>query len=147
MLLAIWGTFQQVRIPNLIKPIKLFNMKPSLKVFTGIILLVIIISPPTQADDFFGLKNKTWKPVPDNIFLQEIGQKIPLDKPATSLAVMNNQCYVVLEGKVQLISEEYLKAVPNGPENVSRLKTLDGVLWALSSNGIYRLKEEKLATD
>ncbi|MDX2444565.1 MAG: hypothetical protein QNK30_12270 [Bacteroidales bacterium] len=116
-------------------------MKPFLKIFAGIILLVLIISPPTLADDFFGLKKKTWKPVPDNIFLQEAGQKIPLDKPATSLAVLNHQCYVVVEGKVHLISEESLKVVSGGPENVTRLKTLNDVLWALTANGIYRFNE------
>jgi len=94
-------------------------------------------------NNFFGPTHRLWQPVPDEIYLQELGQKIPLGKPATSIAEFNNQCYVVVEGNIHWLSNESVNPVISGPVNVKQLKSLNGTLWALSSNGIYSLEENE----
>ena len=106
-------------------------MKTYFKSSGVIVLLLIILSSSTRADDFFGPTNRLWQPVPDNIYLQELGQKIPLEKPATSIAEFNNQVYVVVEGNIHLLSNESVNPVISGPVNVKQLKSLNGTLWAL----------------
>ena len=96
-----------------------------------IVLFLLIISSSTNAQDFFSPTNRLWNPVPDKIYLQEISQKIPLDKPVTSIAVFNNQCYVVIEGSIHLLSGETIQAVVPAPVNVKSLESLNGTLWAL----------------
>jgi hypothetical protein len=81
-----------------------------------------------------------WNPVPDDVYLQEVSRKIPLDNPVTSIGIYENRCYAVMEGKVHLLSGDQAEPVPSGPVGVNRLKNLNGALWALSKDGIYRLK-------
>ena len=116
-------------------------MKTYFKPSAIIVSLFLILSSSIHADDPFGPTNRLWNPVPDNIYLQELGQKIPLDKPATSIAAFNNQCYVVVEGSIHMLSGESIHPVMSAPVNVKRLKSMNGKLWALSENGIYSLKE------
>ena len=116
-------------------------MKTYFKPSAIIVFLFLILSSSIHADDLFGPTNRLWNPVPDNIYLQELGQKIPLDTPATSIAAFNNQCYVVVEGSIHMLSGESIHPVMSGPVNVKRLKSMNGTLWALSENGIYSLKE------
>ena len=116
-------------------------MKTYFKPSAIIVFLFLILSSSIHADDPFGPTNRLWNPVPDNIYLQELGEKIPLDKPATSIAVFNDQCYVVVEGSIHMLSGESIHPVMSVPVDVKRLKSMNGTLWALSENGIYSLKE------
>jgi len=36
--------------------------------------------------------HRLWKPIPDEVYYQEIAQKITTDKPVTSLAVHQGEC-------------------------------------------------------
>ena len=108
-----------------------------------LILLFLILFSSNLTSTVFGQNPPLWNPVADDIYLQEYAQKIPMDKPAASLAVLNNQCYVVVEGKIHILENESINPITSAPVNVKKLKSLDGKLWALSSDGIYCLKNEK----
>jgi hypothetical protein len=118
-------------------------MKNYFKSSGVLVIFLLIISSSTRAQDSFGPDHQLWNPVPDEIYLQEIGQKIPLDQPATSIALFNNQCYMVVEGSIHMLSGETVQPVLSAPVDVKRLKSLNGTLWALSSDGIYSLEENK----
>ncbi|MEA3480001.1 MAG: hypothetical protein U9R60_17600, partial [Bacteroidota bacterium] len=62
-------------------------MKNNFKATGIIVLFFLLISSSTRAQDSFGPTHRLWNPVPDNIYLQEIGQKIPMDKAVSSIAL------------------------------------------------------------
>ena len=118
-------------------------MKARLKVSLAIAFLLQILSSSILAQDLYKPEIRLWKAVPDRVYLQEISQKIPWDKPLTSIAVNNNQCYVLAEGSIHMLSGESIQPLRSAPEQVSRLISLDGTLWALSTNGLYRLQKNE----
>ena len=117
-------------------------MKTSYKSHGLIILVFLLIVKPGLADDFFGHNRHLWKAVPDKVYMQEVGQKIPLTKPATSIAVFNHQCYVSVDGKIHKLLNSSIEPMKDGPANVKKLKSVEGVLWALTTDGIFRLNED-----
>ena len=90
---------------------------------SGLILLsCIILSSFTPSSEYYGPTNPLWQPVQDEVYLQEVGQKIPLGKPATSLALFNNHCYVVVEGIIHMLLGSTIHPVMSAPVEVKRLK-------------------------
>jgi hypothetical protein len=79
-----------------------------------------------------------WKPVPDEVYLQELGEQIPTDKPATSVAVYDQKPYVVVGGIFKELRDGALVEVPEAPKNVRRLRALGGALWAIAPDGLFR---------
>ena len=67
-------------------------------VFFSIFLFVTTIF--AQTDKLFNVSQRLWTPEEDNVFLQEISQKIPTDNPVKSVAVFEAQIYAVIVNKV-----------------------------------------------
>jgi len=118
-------------------------MKAHLKASGVFVFLFLILSSSLVAQDLYSPEYRLWKAVPDKIYLQEVSQKISWDKPLTSIAVSNDQCYILVEGSIYILAGETIQPLNSAPEQVSRLKTLNGTLWALSSNGLYSLQKNK----
>ncbi len=116
-------------------------MRNHIRLSGVIVLFFLIHSSSIPAQDFYNPTDRLWEPVPDEIYYQEFGQKVSLDKPATAIEVFNDHCYVVVEGRMHLLQNGSVHPADSGPANVKRLKSLNGTLWALSSDGIYSLKE------
>jgi len=81
---------------------------------------------------------RLWKPVTDEVFLQEVGEKFVTDKPVTAVAIYRDAVYTVVGGSVKLLRDETLKDVPGAPLGVKRLRSLGGALWAAAEKGTYR---------
>src|SRR2546427_4959787 len=84
-------------------------------------------------------QRKLWKPVADDVYLQEIGEKIPTDKPITAVAVLGNNVQLVIGGELKTIRDGVLADSPSAPKGVRRLRSLGGALWAAADDGVYRL--------
>ena len=110
---------------------------------SGSTLLLLVLLSYSPACDLYGQTGRLWQPVPDHVYLQEAGQKIPLDQTVTSVEVLENQCYVVMKGSIFKVAGETLHPARTGPAGVKQLKSLDGKLWALSTKGIYCLKDNE----
>src|SRR5215813_7478587 len=82
---------------------------------------------------------RLWQPVPDTVFLQEIGTRILTEKPVTSVAVHAGINYAVVSGKLMSISQGTLKDVTSAPNSIRRMKSLAGALWVTTDTGVYRL--------
>jgi len=82
-----------------------------------------------------------WKPVADEVYLQEIGQTIPTDKPVTAVAVHQDTLYASVSGTLQTLRDGRLADVPGAPAGVTRLRSLGGALWAAAADGTYRLAD------
>ena len=44
-------------------------------------------------------KKALWKPLADEVYLQEVGRKIPTDKPVTAVVVWKGRLYAVVGGR------------------------------------------------
>jgi hypothetical protein len=77
--------------------------------------------------------------VPDEVFLQEVGEKIATPKPVTGLGFFDHRLYLVTGGELKSLRDGELSEAPGAPKNVTRLRALAGELWALSDTGAYRL--------
>jgi hypothetical protein len=84
-----------------------------------------------------------WKAIPDEVFLQEIGEKIVTTKPVTSVAVFDGTAYVVVGGALQHVQQGALADAPGAPTNVTRLRALGGTLWAVGAGGAYQFNGER----
>jgi hypothetical protein len=133
---------------------------PSLAaVFVSLALLVTALFPPSAIAAPPGADTNTavrhlGKPVADEPYLQEIGEKIVTDKPVTSVAVYQDVVYVVVGSTLKTLHEGVLMDAPGGPAGIKRLRSLGGALWAAAGNGTYRFAgdawvrlDEKPVTD
>jgi len=82
---------------------------------------------------------RLWKPVPDDVYLQEIGEKVPTEKPVTSVAVHSNVIYMVSGGELKRVQGSQVSDSAGAPKGVKRLRSLGNALWALSDEAVYRL--------
>ena len=81
---------------------------------------------------------RSWAPVADEVFLQEVGEKVVTDKPATALALRGDVAYVVVGGALKTLRGGVLVDAEGAPGGVKRLRSLDGALWAMAEQGTYR---------
>ena len=80
-----------------------------------------------------------WKPIADTVYLQEVSSLINTDHALTAVAVHEGARYVGDAGGVSSVEGEFLRkaAGPNGL--VSRLRSLNGTLYAATSDGLWTL--------
>ena len=46
---------------------------------------------------------RLWAPVPDEVYLQEVGEKVATDKPATAVALRGDVAYAVVGGALKIL--------------------------------------------
>jgi hypothetical protein len=81
---------------------------------------------------------RLWAPVADEVYLQEVGEQVATDKPATAVALLGETAYVAVGGNLKLLRHGGLHDAEGAPGGVKRLRSLDGALWALAEKGTYR---------
>jgi hypothetical protein len=104
--------------------------------FVAVCLAVLAI--PSEAAEIGGKTKHLWKPVADEVYLQEAGEKIATAKPVTSVALYDGAIYAVVGGAIQIVREGALQEAADAPKGVRRLRSLDGALWAATDAGAYR---------
>lgn len=82
--------------------------------------------------------NPQWKPVADDVYLQDSSVIVPTDKPVLAAAIFQGALYTGDDAGVSQLEGESLQRAggPAGP--VTRLKALDGVLYAATPHGLWR---------
>ncbi|MGV8096611.1 MAG: hypothetical protein AB2L24_32545 [Mangrovibacterium sp.] len=106
---------------------------------SGVILGLVLLSGTLMAQNLLKTTHQLWEPQPDQVYLQEVSEKISLDRPVLSIAVRENQCFALIDQKIFRIENGELKAMQTSPDGVTRLISEGGDLWALGSSGMYRL--------
>ena len=114
-------------------------MKTTCYSFT-IWLLMSLFSGAVFSQIASGTPPKLWKAYHDDVYLQEVAKKIITQKPVTAIALYDGHCFAVIDGIVCRVVNELFDGEKSAPTGVKRLITLDGALWALTSDGIYRYK-------
>jgi hypothetical protein len=79
-----------------------------------------------------------WKPVADEIYLQEVGTKVETSIAVTSVALLNGDVYVVMDGAVFTLQDGALVSLPGAPAGVTRMESLDGAVWSIADSGVHR---------
>ena len=88
-------------------------------------------------------QRRLWKPVADEVYLQEVGGQIRTAEPVTALATCRGTLYAVTGGRLKVLSQQVLQDVPGAPTGIRRLRSLGGALWAAAEGGNYRFAEDK----
>lgn len=80
--------------------------------------------------------------IPDDVFLQEVGRKVPFGEPLTAVAVQEGRVFVgTAHGVYRLQGSEWV-ADPGLEQPVKRLVRAAGGLWAIGDAGLHRLEGE-----
>ncbi len=105
-------------------------------------LTLTTMSVSFAADPYLrGPEERRWTPVRDEVYLQEFGQQALTEKPVLTVAVFENEVYASLgDGVYQLVGDR-LRRLDGSPEGVHRLRVLNGALWGMADNGLYRYAE------
>ncbi len=94
---------------------------------------------PPLSDTVHGVP-RWWQPVPDHVYWQEIGEKLPTPQPVTAVAVHQGTLHAVTGNAIHILRNGALHRMDGGPAGVTRLRSLEGFLWALTPAGAHRLE-------
>lgn len=103
---------------------------------------VSFLSGSLMAQNLLKTTKQLWTPQKDEVYLQEVSEKISTDKTIEGVAVLDNHCYALMDGKIYLVENGRLNLVKNTPDGVNRIKTANWSLWALTSNGIFKMEND-----
>ncbi len=108
-------------------------------------LLFVIFTSGTllYGQKLYEPSEQVWKPMKDDVYLQEVAKKIKTEHPIQDVAVLNETCFALINGQVNKLSNDQFQIVNNSPVNVNRLISENGSLWALAKGGIYQFKDNK----
>ncbi len=81
---------------------------------------------------------RLWKPIADTVYLQEVGEKVPTDRPVSQVALLGDALYAVIGGELARLDSGKFTKVPSAPGDITRLESLDGALWLAAKDGTYR---------
>jgi hypothetical protein len=118
-----------------------FSIPPAVLVLLAVIPVVLCAEGATITAPGVGDgagRQRNWRPVADEPYLQEIGEKVPTEKPVTAVAIHKDSIYLVVGGKLAALRDGVLRDVPGAPADVRRLRSLGGALWAAAGNGTFR---------
>lgn len=79
-----------------------------------------------------------WKPVADEVYLQEFGEKVGTASPVTGLAVFEGTAYGVMDGGLFALSGDRLSPVSGAPQGVVGIWGLGDALWVTTDGAVYR---------
>ncbi|MCE1197364.1 MAG: hypothetical protein LWW85_00220 [Marinilabiliales bacterium] len=107
------------------------------------LIVVLLFSMDGWSKDLTGTSTHLWKTQKDECYLQESSSKLLTEKPVSALAFANNQCYVLMDGMLFLLSEEKLNQSQGAPKKISAIKSLENKLWVLSQEGLFKFDGQK----
>jgi hypothetical protein len=82
-------------------------------------------------------KTRLYSPVPDKVYLQEIGRKVPTDKPVAALAAWKDAIYAVRDGVLCRLNGSKLQVLESAPTDLSRIFVFDGKMWGTTADALY----------
>ena len=112
----------------------------SITSFVRTLILVCIFAGSATAQGGSKTPQKLWKPQADEVYFQEVARKVPSEKPVQSVAVFQDICFAVIDGKISRLNGDSFNQEKSSPDRVKRLISINGDLWSLAADGIYRMK-------
>jgi hypothetical protein len=100
---------------------------------------IVIFQAPLASAQLVKPAHPLWKPIADTVYLQEVSSLINTDHALTAVAVHEGRAYVGDAGGVSTVEGESLRKVAGPKGTVSRLRSLNGTLYAAASDGLWTL--------
>jgi len=110
---------------------------------TFILFLILFSHSILIGQNLYEPQQRLWKPVQDDVYLQEVANKIKTDKPLQDIALYNNTCFALIDNKINKLQGDQFELVSNAPEGINRLTSIENTLWALGKSGIFQYKNKK----
>ena len=104
----------------------------------GIMSIVTVLVSMTGHAEMLKHDNPLWKPIVDEVYLQEIASHINTKTPLTSVAVYKGNAYVGDATGISKVHGTELNLIPSSITNVQRLEVHLGQLWVISPEGLWR---------
>ena len=110
------------------------------KVLTSAVLCLLGVAFYTHAET-----TPLWQPVKDEVYLQEVGYKIPTEEPVLSVAVLAEQAYVGMKGGLyQVLDNTRLELLEGSPKaSVEHLVAANGALYVFTPKALHRYADGK----
>lgn len=106
-----------------------------------ILSILFLTAISLQAQKLYDNPNPLWQASEDEVYLQEVSQKIFTDSPVQSVAEIDGKCYAVMNNNIYILVDDELTQMNRAPKSVNKLINENGNLWVLSSNGLYKLED------
>lgn len=103
---------------------------------------ISVLSSSLKAQNLFHTTKQLWTPQKDEVYLQEVSEKITTDKAIEGVAVVGDHCYALMDGKIYAVENGNLNLDKNAPSGINRIVSANGDLWALATDGIFRKKND-----
>lgn len=101
-------------------------------------LLPLLLAPAVFADDLYPVEERLWSPAADSVYRQELGRRAVTEAPVTSVAVLDDAAYAVVDGSLHRLSGDALAPVVEAPEGIRRIEALQDALWIAAEDGLHR---------
>ncbi len=112
-------------------------------VYTGLSICLLLIS----LDNAAAAEKQAWQPLRDEVFLQEVGYKIPSNTPLTAIALLDNTLYVGSDTGVSMLqgmeSLTPLKGNDAPTCAVQRITAIQDALYVMTVEGVYRFQQNQ----
>ena len=108
-----------------------------------IFLTSFFVFKVVSAQQTYNHLNGAWNPLDDYEYLQEISLKIPTEHPVTSVAVLDNTCFVLMEGEIFTLNDNVFAKDNSAPKSVIKLLTEQGRVWATTPDGLFEFRNGK----
>ena len=79
-----------------------------------------------------------WRPVADDVYLQEVGSQIRTSEPVRSIAVYNGVVYAGFDSGLKCLKEGQLVDASGPTGAIRRLESIQGTLYAAGAEGLHR---------
>jgi hypothetical protein len=110
------------------------------------LLSAFTLAAAAESDHVYFAKDSLWKPVADEMYMQEIGEKVATEKPIEALTIFDGTLFALIDGTVHTLAYGRLEPIYEAPANVRVLKSLDGALWASTDTAVHRYDGSALDT-
>ncbi|MBN1353008.1 hypothetical protein JXJ21_26695 [candidate division KSB1 bacterium] len=113
------------------------------KALLSLVVMLVLVSGTGIGGDIYQTAQRLWQPVTDEVYLQEVAQKIETDAPVVSVAEFDGTCYAVIKGQIYQLKADAFELAKSAPVDVNRLIAADGCLWAMAADGLHRFNGKK----
>ncbi len=104
----------------------------------SIFAILLLTSLVVHSQKIYNNPKHLWRPIEDEVYLQEVSKKIRTENSVNSIAVFKGNCFTVMNEEIYLLKNGTLKKIKSVPNKVKRLETKKNFLWALTENGLYK---------
>ncbi len=118
------------------------KLQQHIPLFLGLLLLQSISSSVLFAQ-IESVKKPYWKPIADDVYLQEVSQKIKTTAPIHSLTLHKNVLYASMPNGISILKEGKLVPVNEAKIPFKKLKIINNEFWAIGEKDLWKLSEDK----